>query len=125
MVGAVAGRAVAVAPAVVARQEPVERVEEVGVGAGPDLDDDEAGRGVRDEDGQQPVAAVGGLGDEARRPAVRSARPRDGPGPDGQLARVHGVVTVRGRGDSRRAYGKMLRRAARKRAMTPPPGAES
>ena len=58
MIGAVARRAVAVAvPAVLARQQPVERVQHVVVRSGPDLDDDEARRRVRDEHRQQAVLA--------------------------------------------------------------------
>ena len=104
MVGAVTGRAMAVAvPAIVARQQPVERGQQVVVRAGADLDDDEAGRGVRHEDRQQPVLGVdvgeerGALGGEIRQAAARA-------GPDGQLAGV---------------YGKMLRSASRRRPRPP------
>ena len=65
VVGAVAGRAVAVPPAVVARQEPVEGVEGVVVGPRAELEDHDARGRVRHEDREQPVAAVRLLGDEA------------------------------------------------------------
>ena len=57
VVGAVAGRAVRVAVAVVARQQPLERVDEVVVGAGAGLDDGDARGRVRREHVDQPVAA--------------------------------------------------------------------
>jgi len=56
MVSAVAGRAVPVPPAVVARQNRVEGIEEVAVRARAQLHDHEAGRGMGDENVQQPVA---------------------------------------------------------------------
>ena len=56
MIGAVTRRAVAVAvQPVLARQQSIQGVEEVIVGASPDLDDDEPGRGVRHEDREQPA----------------------------------------------------------------------
>jgi hypothetical protein len=95
--------------AVLARQQPVERVDEVVVGARPDLDDDEAGGRMRDEDGEQ---AVGGLdvGQErgAGRGQVGDAAGRTGP--DRKLASL---------------YGKMLRRASRIRPSPPMAGADS
>ena len=54
---AVPGRAVPVPPAVVGRQQVRERREQVVVGPGPGLEDRDAGRRVRDEHVQQPVAA--------------------------------------------------------------------
>ena len=80
MVGAVTGRAVAVAvQAVVARAAAVEGGQEVVVGARAELHDHEPGRGVRHEDRQQPVTLVGdepraGLG-QVRESA---GRPRSG-----------------------------------------------
>jgi hypothetical protein len=56
---AVAARPVRVPPAVVGRQQVAERAEQVVVAAGAGLDDRDAGRGVRDEQLQQPVPAVG------------------------------------------------------------------
>ena len=55
MVGAVARRAMAVLPAIVAWQEPVERVEGILIGTGPELDDHKPGRRMRDEDVEQSV----------------------------------------------------------------------
>jgi len=64
VVGAMAGRAVTVPPAIVPRQEPIERVDCVVVGAGPELQDHEPGRRVRHEHREEPAAAVRMLGDE-------------------------------------------------------------
>src|SRR5436190_2228129 len=58
VVAPVPGRAVAVPPAVVGRQQLVERAQQVAVTPRTRLDDREAGRRVRDEDVQQPVAPV-------------------------------------------------------------------
>lgn len=58
VVAAVAGAAVAVLPAVVGGQEGVEGGEEVVVAAGARLDDGDPGRGVRDEDIEEAVAAA-------------------------------------------------------------------
>ncbi len=108
MVGAVPGRPVAVpVEPLVARQEPLQGREQVRVGAGADLDDDDPGRGVRDEDGQQAVR-LGGEEGGARAGQVR--QPRTVPGPDGELLGP---------------YGKMLRRASRRRPIPPLPGADS
>jgi hypothetical protein len=108
VVGAVAGRAVPVAiPAVIVREETLEGGQEVVVRARPDLHDDDAGGGVRDEDGQQPVALVG---DERGAGLGEVRQPRIVPGPDGQLGRP---------------YGKMLRSASRMRPSPPPAGADS
>lgn len=56
MVRAVPWGAMAVDPAIVPRQESVQGVEQIDVGAGPKLDDDKPGGCMRDEDAQQPVA---------------------------------------------------------------------
>ena len=111
MIGAVARGAVTMAvQPLFAWQEPVQRGEQIGIGARPDLDDDDACGGVRDEDRQETVAAgrcrrrergaVVGQVDQA--PVVT--------GPDRQLASV---------------YGKMLRSASRMRPIPPPAGADS
>ena len=99
---------VPVAP-VVARQQPVERIHEVVVGSGADLDDDDAGRRVGHEDGQQPIPSPD-VGDERRAGGgqVRQAARRAGP--DRELPGV---------------YGKMLRRASRMRPRPPIAGADS
>ena len=59
VIGPVARRAVAMDPAIVARQEPVQRRHQVRVGTGAQLHDDEAGRGMRHEDVEQAVALAG------------------------------------------------------------------
>ncbi len=108
MVGAVAGRAVAMAVrAFVMGQESLQGGQEVVIRASPDLHDHEPGGGVGHEHGQQPVALVG---DEpgARLGQVREARAVAGP--DGELGRP---------------YGKMLRSASRMRPSPPPAGADS
>ena len=55
MVGAVTGRSVAVAPAAVAREQVVERLEQIGVGARSQLHDHEAGGRVWHVDAEQPI----------------------------------------------------------------------
>ena len=110
MIGAVTGRPVAVAvESVLARQGPVERIEEVVVRARPDLHDDQPGRRVGHEDrkqagigvdvGEEGAAGRGQVGEAARRA-----------GPDREFPRV---------------YGKMLRRASRIRPRPPIAGADS
>jgi len=93
-----------------ARQQPVERGDQVGIGAGPDLDDHDPRGGVRDEDREEAVAAGrcrrgerGAVGGQVDQPAVV-------PGPNRQLTGV---------------YGKMLRKASRSRPSPPPAGADS
>jgi hypothetical protein len=110
VIGAVAGRAVPVTiEAILARQQPVQGIEEVVIGARPDLHDDEPGRGMWDEDGQQPVIGIDV--DEERGAGSRQIGDTPGrAGSDGELARI---------------YGKMLRRASRMRPMPPPAGADS
>lgn len=92
---------------VVARQETLKRREQIGIGAGPDLDDHDAGRRVRDEDGQQPVGLIG---DERRACPGQIRQTRAAPRPDRELVRP---------------YGKMLRSASRSRPRPPFPGADS
>ncbi len=110
VVGPVTGRPVAVAiPAVLAREQSVERVEQVVVRPRTDLDDDQPGRRVRDEQGEQAVLGVD-VGEErgARRGQVRE--PAGRARPDGEVAGL---------------YGKMLRSASRMRPIPPPAGADS
>ncbi len=95
---------------VVARQQAIEGGQQVLIGAGTDLDDDETGRGVRHEDGQEAVAAVGGFGGEPRQITGQVDQPATATGPDRQLTRL---------------YGKMLRIASRRRPSPPPAGADS
>ena len=94
-----ASRAVAVEP-LLARQQPVERGQQVVVRAGADLDDDEARGRVRHEDRQQPVAAVRTSADERRARAGQVDQSATAPRPDVS---------------SRVVYGKMLRIASRSR----------
>ena len=111
MVGAMPGRAVAMPVGPLdARQQAIQGGHQVVVGAGPDLDHDEARGRVRDEDRQEPVAAIGCLGDERRACRGQVVQAAAAPGPDRQLARL---------------YGKMLRIASRSRPSPPPAGADS
>jgi hypothetical protein len=96
-------------PSVLAWQQAVESVQQVVVGARPHLEDDEAGRGVRDEHRQQPIARADVVQEGgARRGQVGDAA--RGPGADAEGARL---------------YGKMLRRASRMRPRPPIAGADS
>ena len=110
MVRAVAGRAVSMAvDPVLAGQHPVECIEQIVVRARPDLDDDEPGRGMGHEEREQAVLGgdVGeerGTGGGQVRQAARRSRA------DRELARL---------------YGKMLRRASRRRPSPPIAGADS
>jgi hypothetical protein len=111
VIGAVARRAVTMAvQPLLARQESVQRGEQVGIGARPDLDDDDARGGVRDEDRQETVTA--GRRRRCERGAVAGQVDQAAvvAGPDRQLAGV---------------YGKMLRKASRRRPRPPPAGADS
>jgi hypothetical protein len=94
---------------VLARQQPIERVDQVVVGTGPDLDDDQPGGRVRDEDRQQAIARLD-VGQErgTGRGQVGNAARRTGP--DRELASL---------------YGKMLRSASRIRPSPPIAGADS
>ena len=110
MVGAVARRPVAMAvQTVLARQQSIERVEQIVVRSRPDLDDDEPGGRVGHEDRQETGvrADIGQEGRAGRRQVGETAgRSR----PDRELAGL---------------YGKMLRRASRIRPMPPIAGADS
>jgi hypothetical protein len=104
----VTGRAVTVpVHPVVARQESIERRHEILVRARTDLDDDEPGGRMRDEDREQPVR-LGRDEAVARRGQVEQAA--RGARPDGELERP---------------YGKMLRSASRIRPSPPPTGVDS
>ena len=59
MVRPVSGRTMSVAVPVVARKEPPERVDEVGVRSCAHLHQGEAGRGMRHEDVDEPVTETG------------------------------------------------------------------
>jgi hypothetical protein len=101
--------AVAVEP-VLARQQAIERREEVVVRPGADLDDHEPGGRVRHEHGQEPVTAAGRLGREGTTLAGQIEQPATRAGPDRKLPRL---------------YGKMLRMASRRRPSPPATGADS
>ena len=111
MVGAVPGRAMAVAiQALLSWKQAVEGGHQVVVRPRADLHDDEAGRGVRDEHRQQPVLIRGRVGRERGAFPGQVEQPAPVPRPDRQLARL---------------YGKMLRIASRSRPSPPPTGADS
>ena len=111
MIRPVTGRPVAVAVGTLdAGQESIERGHEVVVRARPDLDDDEARRGVRDEDREEAVGVICGLCHECGAGRGQVVEPAAGPRSDGELLRL---------------YGKMLRIASRIRPSPPPAGADS
>lgn len=111
MVGAMARRPVAMPiQPVLAREQSIERVEEVVVGAGPDLEDDEPGRGVGYEHRQEAIPLLGDIGEEG---GAGRAQVRDAAGRAGLDAERSGL------------YGKMLRSASRIRPRPPPAGADS
>lgn len=95
--------------AVLARQESIERVQQIVVGASPDLDDDETRGGVRNEDREQPVARVD-IGEEGLAGSGQIGQAAGRTGPDRELAGL---------------YGKMLRRASRIRPRPPMAGTDS
>lgn len=111
MVGAVSGRAVAVAVQVLlARKQAVEGRQQVIVRPGANLHDDQPSGGVRDEDGQEPILTTRGVGRERGALPGEVEQSAPAPRPDGQVARL---------------YGKMLRMASRSRPRPPPAGADS
>ena len=119
VVGAVAGRAVAVpVQPLLAWQQAIEGGEQVVVGAGADLDDDEPGRRVR---ARRPTAARRRRrrrrGTRRTRP-VRSASAAAGPGPDRQLAACptgRCSAARRGAGPARRRPAPTRSASARRR----------
>ena len=89
MIGAVARAPVPVPPAVVAREELLERGQQVLVRARAELHDHHAGRGVRHEDGEEPIGVAGDVRQE-RAALIRNVGDRRAtPGLDGQLAALH------------------------------------
>ena len=111
MVGAVTGRAVAVSvQPLVPRQQPVQGSHEIVVRPSADLDDDQPGRRMGYEDGQEPILALRRVRGEGRTRGGQVEQSATATGPDGQLSCV---------------YGKMLRMASRSRPSPPPAGADS
>lgn len=111
MIGTVPGRAVAVAVvSVLTREEAVQGVQQVVVRTVPDLHDDETGRGMGHEDGEQAIAVV------------RYVREERCTG-SGQVGKTVGGARLYR--ELSRLYGKMLRRASRIRPIPPPAGADS
>lgn len=94
---------------VLARKEAIDGIDHVVVRSRTDLDDDDPGRGMRDEDRQQPVDRLD-IGDERGARAGEVRQPAAGSGPDRDLDGV---------------YGKMLRSASRMRPRPPMAGADS
>ena len=110
MVGAVTvGTMPVPVPGRLAGQQPIERGDQVGIGARPGLDDHQPRRGVRHEDGQQPITGID-VGEEVFAGAGQIGQAARRAGPDRQLAGV---------------YGKMLRSASRRRPRPPRAGADS
>ena len=108
MVGAVTGRSMPmpVEPFDMG-QESLESSEQVAVGPGANLHDDDPGGRVRHEDRQQAVA---GVGDEGGARLGQVGERGNATGPDRELGAP---------------YGKMLRSASRNRPIPPLPGADS
>ena len=111
MIGTMPGRPVAMAiERLIARQQAVERGQQVLVRAGAHLDHDEARGRMRDEDRQEPVATGGRVAREPGAIGGQVDEPAAATGPNRELLRV---------------YGKMFRIASRSRPIPPPAGADS
>ena len=111
MVGTVPWGAVTVAiEAILSREKAVQGIQQVVVGARAHLQDDEAGRGMRHEDGQQAVVTAGDVREKRGAGRRQIGDPSSGARPDAELASL---------------YGKMLRSASRRRPSPPPAGADS
>lgn len=82
MIGAVAGRTVPVPPPIVARQDVIEGIDEVGITTGPRFHDGETGRRMRNEHRQEAVASPIGKLSRIRReihnPPLMAGMDRDG-----------------------------------------------
>jgi hypothetical protein len=94
---------------IVAWEEAIQGRDEIGVRAGPNLDDDQAGCGVGNEDRQETLARP----DLVEKCLARAGEVRQtatGTSPNRDFAAV---------------YGKMLRRASRSRPSPPRAGADS
>jgi hypothetical protein len=94
----------------IARQQAVERGQQVLVRAGTHLDHDEARGRVRDEDRQESVPTGGRVAREPGAIGGQVDEPTAPTGPDRELLGV---------------YGKMFRIASRSRPIPPPAGADS
>ena len=105
------GRPVAMAvEPLIARQQAVERGQEVLIRAGAYLDHDQARGRVGDEDRQESVPTGGRVRREPCAVGGQVDKPATATGADRQLVRV---------------YGKMFRIASRSRPIPPPAGADS
>ena len=122
MVGAVARRPVAVAPAIVARQEPIERRQRVVVGAGAELEDPTpaVACGTNTESSPSPPPACSAT--NRRQAPVRSVNPRS-TRPDLELAGLQwqsrAAIALRSLREDR------CRSASRSRPRPPIAGADS
>ena len=94
---------------VVPRQQPIQGIDEVGIRPRSDLEDHQASRRMRHEDGQQAIAGVD-VAQERDALASEIRQAAAGARPDRQLPAV---------------YGKMLRKASRRRPRPPRAGADS
>jgi len=115
VVRAVTGRPMAMAPSIVARQQPVQRIDGIGIRPGAELDDDDPGGRVGHEDGQQAVTARRLLRDEPPAGVGQVGEPPLRPGLNRKLDGLQWSA----------AYGKMLRSASRSRPSPPLAGADS
>ena len=88
MVRAVSRRPVPVAPAVVAREEALDRREEILLRSGAELHDHQSGRRVRDEDDEQAVSLTRDEALAHRREVEHAAAAA---GLNADLARLHGA----------------------------------
>ena len=88
MVGAMARAPMPVSPSVIAREQSVKRLDEVVIGAGTELHDHHAGRGVGHEDGEEAVNRVD-IGQKARAFGGQVEESRMAPGFDADLAVLH------------------------------------
>ena len=110
MIRAMTGRSVAVAvPAVLAREQPIQGIQQVIVRSGPDLQYHQTRGRMRHEQREQSVLRLD-VGEERRTGRGQVGEAAGAPRPNGQEARV---------------YGKMLRSASRRRPMPPIAGADS
>jgi hypothetical protein len=91
-------------------EQSIEHVEEVIIGAGADLEDDEPCRRMRYEHRQKAVPVLGNVGEERGTGRSQVGDPAGRTRPDAERSGL---------------YGKMLRSASRIRPRPPPAGADS